>query len=111
MLYFLDERSGGSWADTTLSLLNYNSNPDKIQTLLRKLFIMAVSKIKVKGSRIVPVPLFEALDGKNTNDYVQRVEPSVSGGAKLANLIVAALQREDSSCSNRLRGEQAMTRT
>jgi hypothetical protein len=37
---------------------------------------------------VVPVPLFEALDGKNTDDYVQRVEPSVQGGRKMAKLLL-----------------------
>ena len=94
MLYFLDEKSTGSWADRTLALLNYTNNPQKVQSLLRRLFILATSKIKVPGCRVVPVPLFEALDGKDTSDYVQRVEPSASGGEKIASLVVSVLQRE-----------------
>ena len=94
MLYFLDEKSTGSWADRTLGLLNYSNNPQKVQSLLRRLFILATSKIKIPGCRVVPLPLFEALDGKETADYVQRVEPSASGGEKMASLLVTMLQRE-----------------
>ena len=31
------------------------------------------------GGQVIPFPLFEVLDGKTPSDYVQRVEPSVSG--------------------------------
>ena len=37
------------------------------------------------------MPLFEILDGSDTRDYVQRVEPSPTGGAKLAKAIVDAV--------------------
>ena len=30
------------------------------------------------------LPLFDCLDGKTTEDYAQRVEPSVQGGRKIA---------------------------
>ena len=30
------------------------------------------------------MPLFEVLDGSDTRDYVQRVEPSPQGGRKMA---------------------------
>ena len=94
MLYFLDEMSNGSWADRTLALLNYSTNPRKVQSLLRRLFILATSKIRIPGCKVIPVPLFEALDGKDTSDYVQRVEPSASGGEKLASLLVSLLEKE-----------------
>ena len=108
MLYFLDEKSTGSWADRTLTLLNYNTNPRKVQSLLRRLFILATSQITIPGCKVIPVPFFEALDGKDTIDYVQRVEPSASGGEKMASLIVSLLQRE---LQHTVAGPLVMTRT
>ena len=88
MIYFPDEKGRGSWADGALSCLSYNGSPGKLQLLIRKTFEQAVSKITVPGTEVVPLPLFEALDGKNTRDYTQRVEPSAAGGRKLARLIL-----------------------
>ena len=36
-------------------------------------------------------PLYEVLDGKTSADYVQRVEPSVQGGKKMADALLSAL--------------------
>lgn len=36
-------------------------------------------------------PLYDVLDGKTSTDYVQRVEPSVQGGKKMADALLAAL--------------------
>jgi hypothetical protein len=91
MIYYPDEMETGSWADGTLGILGYNSNPSKLQLLIKKVFEDAVSKIKIPGSEVIPLPLFRYLDGKNTNDYCQRVEPSPSGGKKMANQILDLL--------------------
>lgn len=92
MLYYLDEVGRGGWADRVLGLLGYNSNPGKLQLIMRKIYELATCEITIKGvPTVVPVPLFEALDGKRTTDYVARVEPSVQGGAKLAALILDRL--------------------
>jgi hypothetical protein len=88
MLYYLDECPGGSWADTTLRLLGYDKDPDKLQLCIRTIFEYATSQIQLPGVQVVHVPLFEALDGKTSADYVQRVEPSAQGGEKLARLIL-----------------------
>ena len=88
MLYYLDECPGGSWADTTLRLLGYEKDPDKLQLCIRTIFEYATSQIQLPGVQVVHVPLFEALDGKTSADYVQRVEPSAQGGEKLARLIL-----------------------
>ena len=39
----------------------------------------------------VIVPLFLALDGKDSNDYCERVEPSDLGGQKMATLLMDAI--------------------
>ena len=90
MIYYPDEVSRGSWADTALSALGYNSpsGAAKLQLLIRRIFEMAVSQVTVPGTEVVPLPLFEALDGKDPRDYEQRVEPSAAGGAKMADLIL-----------------------
>merc|ERR1711935_175180 len=88
MIYYLDEIAGGSWADGTLKLLGYNTNPAKLQMLIRKIFTEATCKIEVEGVKVLPFPLFEVLDGKTTDDYCQRVEPSSQGGDKIGRELV-----------------------
>ena len=87
-MYFPDENQTNSWANTSLQLLNYNKNPVKIQNIIGALFKFATSNIKVSNINIVPVPMFKVLDGKNTQDYDNRVEPSVIGGKKLCSLFL-----------------------
>jgi len=91
MLYFLDEQSGGSWADNVLGKLGYDTNPDKLQAVMRKVYSWGVTQISIPGVEVVPLPLFEVLDGKDTSDYVQRVEPSVTGGQKMAAAIAGKI--------------------
>ena len=59
-----------------------------LQQRIRVMFAVATSEIKISGTTIVPIALSDALDGKSHSDYVQRVEPSVTGGEKMASLIV-----------------------
>jgi len=87
MLYFLDQQSGGSWADGVLSQLGYDTNPEKLQAVIRQVYHWGVSCISIPGVEVVPMPLFEVLDGKNTDDYIQRVEPSIQGGEKMARAL------------------------
>ena len=92
MLYFLDITPGGSWADPTLSSLGYDSNPAKLQCVIRTLFDAIKEKgFDVGSVNVEPFPLFEILDGKNTKDYCQRVEPSVEGGKKMGYALFNAL--------------------
>ena len=92
MIYYLDERPGTSWADGALSLLGYNRDPKKLQMLIRKTYELATSRIRIPGVEVVPVPLFEALDGTRTEDYVARVEPSAGGGRRMAELILKKVE-------------------
>ena len=91
MIYNPDETADGSWADRTLSGLGYNADPSKLQSLIRRMFALATQKIIIPGVDVVGVPLFIPLDGKNTADYSQRVEPSASGGEKMAKFISKAI--------------------
>ena len=48
--------------------------------------------MKIPGSEVIGIPLFAAMNGKNTREYSQRVEPSSLGGRKMAKLIVDGIQ-------------------
>lgn len=83
MIYYPDVVSGGCWADRILRLLGYDTNPAKLQLIIRTVF----ERIKTKGftdigTAVEAFPLFEVLSEQS--DYVQRVEPSMSGGHKMA---------------------------
>eukprot|EP00045_Choanoeca_perplexa_P013002 m.144900 g.144900 ORF g.144900 m.144900 type:complete len:357 (+) comp16209_c0_seq10:81-1151(+) len=76
---------GDSWADRTLKALGYDSNPAKLQLIIRTIFEFASKDLTIDGTKVIPVPLFEVLDPNDQTDYVQRVEPSVQGGKKMAD--------------------------
>mgnify|MGYP003960229941 CR=1 FL=1 len=88
-LYFLDEKPGNSWADGVLSKLGYDTNPGKIQMLIEKIYEDATCKVEIDGTTVIPFPLFKVLDGKNTKDYAQRVEPSILGGKKIGKALAS----------------------
>jgi len=84
MLYYLDEASTGSWADCMLGCLCYDCCPYRLQSAISTMYRLATQRIKIEGTEVVAFPLFDVLDGKNTADYVQRVEPSPAGGRRMA---------------------------
>lgn len=45
------------------------------------------SKIHIPGTEVIPVPLYRVLDGKRSDDYVARVEPSAVGGRRMAEFL------------------------
>ena len=76
MIYYLDETPGNGWADNVLAMMGYNRNPAKLQYIISKIYEkMRAYNYDIPGSEVEVVPLFEALNGKDTNDYLQRVEP------------------------------------
>eukprot|EP00978_Attheya_sp_CCMP212_P009836 scaffold23438_cov50-Attheya_sp.AAC.2 len=77
-----------SWAGPALDLMGYNRNPAKLQLFIRKTFEEATSRIRIPGSEVIPVPLFNVLDGKCSEDYVARVEPSAIGSRKIAEFLL-----------------------
>lgn len=91
MIYYPDEKPGESWADPMLKLLGYDSDPEKLQVVIDKVFEYATQKVHIPGTRVIALPLSKVLDGKTTSDYSARVEPSVTGGHKMADLILDAL--------------------
>lgn len=100
MIYYLDERSQAGWAEGPLKAMGYNRNPAKLQSLIRRVFLNATSNIQIPGTQVIPVPLFRALDGKQTQDYVQRVEPSSQGGRKMAEYLLHVIDNTNNSQSS-----------
>ena len=49
----------GSWADCALNCLCYDKCPGQLQLAIRKAFEHGTRKIKIPGTEVVPVPLFE----------------------------------------------------
>ncbi len=90
-IYFPDEQEGASWAEFPLSKLGYNTNPKKLQGLIEKIYRDAICRIRIEGTKTVPIALYKALDGKNTQDYEARVEPSAIGGEKIASLLMDSI--------------------
>mmetsp|Transcript_4694 Transcript_4694/g.14647 ORF Transcript_4694/g.14647 Transcript_4694/m.14647 type:complete len:342 (+) Transcript_4694:56-1081(+) len=87
MIYYLDVRGRGSWADATLKLLGYDCAPSLLQHAIRLVYEFGTKRVRLPGTTVLPFPLFAVLDGSDARDYVERVEPSVVGGAKIANAL------------------------
>ena len=79
---------GSGWADGMLSLMDYKKNYKKIHKIIRHIYEAATKKIEILFSTVIPIPLFDILDFKESSDYVDRVEPSSKGGRKIAEKFV-----------------------
>ena len=64
------------------------------------MFKLATSRISIPGVHVEPFALFGTLDGANTADYVQRVEPSSAGGRKMAAALMDAILEGDGGSSS-----------
>jgi len=93
-IYFFSMTPDGSWAYGPLGTLGYDRDPTKLKALIRHIFAEATSKIEVEGVPVLALPLFEVLDGTDTTDYVNRVEPSTAGGEKIARRVIEAIAGE-----------------
>ncbi|CAD7959819.1 unnamed protein product [Amoebophrya sp. A120] len=103
MIYFLDTNPRSeSWAGFALSCMRYNSYPAILQTAIRQVFYWATATIKIEKCEVIPFALFDVLDGNTPEDYVARVEPSETGGRKMAKALVEKLYPE-------MRGEKSET--
>jgi hypothetical protein len=108
MIYYPDEANVPSWANGALGALGYNSHPEKVQLLIRKMFEQATSRISIGGGsvEVIPIPLFIPLDGTRSEDYVARVEPSAIGGRKMAEYLLDVIHQDggayDSTTSCRM---------
>ena len=81
-----------SWANFSLKCLRYNAKPWILHALIRRLYETATCQIQLDGVQVKPVALFHAMPGAPNDLYVERVEPSLLGGEKCAELIVGALE-------------------
>lgn len=86
MIYYPLEAGNGQrgWAEASLDRMGYNKNPRRLQAAIRTIYELAIKDMKVEGTQVFPCPLFEVLDSKNGDDYVDRVQPSAAGGQKMA---------------------------
>lgn len=80
--------------------LGYNTDPSHLQQVIRKIFEQGTSKISIPGTTVLPIPMYEALDGKDTGDYVQRVEPSIQGGRKMAAQFLSRIRAASQPTEN-----------
>jgi hypothetical protein len=95
VIYYPDENAEAqSWANMTLAAIGYNKAPQKVQGIIDRIATVAAEKISAQSLgfandavHVEVVPLSRALDGKRSEDYVARVEPSVFGGRRMAELI------------------------
>jgi len=92
MFYYPDENLAGGWANDALAYLGYNTNPEKLQIIIQQIYKYAIEQISIFGVQIVALPMFEILDSKSTQDYVERVEPSNLGGSKIAKSIAEIIK-------------------
>lgn len=96
MIYYPLEASHSfekSWADQQLKALKYDTQPEKLQAAIRTMYEQATKQIKIKGTKVITVPFYDVLDGKNADDYVERVEPSVEGGRKMSERLRTEIER------------------
>ena len=90
-----------------LNKLRYNSQPEKLQAVVQQIFRLATHSIEIPCSVVIAVPLCEALDRKNTDDYCQRVEPSAQGGEKMGKFLVDAVVQGLDQHDNNNSGERS----
>ena len=93
MIYYPDEATTPSWAGTVLGALGYNTRPAKLQVMIRKTSEHATCRIHIPGSEIKPIPLFHVLDGKRSEEFVARVEPSTIGGRRIAEFLFDSIRK------------------
>jgi len=94
MFYYPDENLAGGWADDALAYLGYNTNPEKLQIIIQQIYKYAIEQISISGVQIVALPMFEILDSKSTQDYVEGVEPSNLGGRKIAKIFAEIIKNK-----------------
>ena len=95
MYYFFDLKNSLTWANNILNNLEYDTNPDRVKKLLISLYHTVIRDMKIDGmnkENVIGLPLYRYMDGTDTNDYDNRVEPSVEGGKKIAKAVFDAIK-------------------
>ena len=81
--------TGTGWADTALMLMGYGQWPGRLQLIMRSIYDAVTQElIGTTGTGLTVLPLYDIFDPRIEKDYVARVEPSASGGKKIAAAIV-----------------------
>jgi hypothetical protein len=75
---------GHGWADKFLALVGYNTHYTKIHSMIDAIH----TKIESNFPNAKCIALSDVLDYTNESDYIQRVEPSETGGRKMATAII-----------------------
>ncbi len=95
MIYYpCTDQAQQSWANAVLTLTGYNIIPSKLQAIIRAIYEEATCKIKINGTEVKSLALFDVLDHKDQGDYNNRVEPSSQGGHKMAKAIASLVLAE-----------------
>jgi len=90
MIYTIDEEA----IHDALGRQCYAASPERLRTMLRTVFRKGTQQIRIPGTEVVAFPLFEVLDGKTPSDYEAGIEPSATGGRKIAAGLVDAILRQ-----------------
>ena len=69
-----------------------------------KKILICMSRIRIEGSEVIPVPLFNVLDGKQSQHYVARVEPSALGGERMAEFLLDHILRDTGAAKTHFGG-------
>lgn len=103
VIYYPDMNSNApSWANVVLKAIGYNKDPKRVHAVIDRIFLKTQSRLGEKNAdewmprvrRCVPVAMSRVLDGRCSEDYVARVEPSVQGGRKLASFFLQKIADE-----------------
>jgi len=70
-----------------------------IEMLFEAISSSGFPSLQAEGCEAHGFPLFAVLDGKDSADYEQRVEPSVQGGRKIAEALLDAVLADDTATS------------
>lgn len=69
--------------------------------MIKKVFELATSKIKIEGTEVVAFPLFNVLNGKDSDCYVEIVEPSAKGGSLIAKELMNTILQPSTFTNNK----------
>merc|ERR1712194_716893 len=86
-------KQGAGWCDSALRQLAYDLFPGRLQTMLKSVYEHGNAQLDIPGTTVLPLPIFSTLNGENPDDYMERAEPSASGGKKIAELIMDAISK------------------
>lgn len=76
-----------SWANNMLNILRYDTEYNKIHTIIDIIYKECICKL----NNVTPLSLSDVLDYTSSDDYVARVEPSETGGKKIAQAIINSI--------------------